>query len=199
MCGATRSRSAAGLGRPPEVLRRRGELTRPGALVLALLVCLPIQPTGAEEAAADTSQRPTPRGALLRSGVLPGWGQYSNERPLKALLFATAAAGFLTMAVAESRALARARTPSEHESRAARRNSAFLYVAGTATFAALDAYVDAHLADFEASPLLEARLDRDPGGVSLRVSVAWNPDGWWRRVLGRPGPGRGSLLLRAAR
>lgn len=94
------------------------------------------------------------------------------------------------MAVVESRALARARTPSEHETRAARRNSSFLYVAATATFAALDAYVDAHLADFESSPILEARLDRDPPRVSLKMSVAWNPDGWWRKVLGWPAAGR---------
>ncbi len=200
MCTATRSRSEACLGVPPEAPTTGRPSRSPGlaALAAALLCCLTARPGGAEEAAPDSSGRPTPRGALIRSAVLPGWGQYRNDRPLKALSFAAAAAGFTALAVTESRGLARARTPSGHEERAARRNSAFLYVALTATFAALDAYVDAHLADFGESPTLGVGHDGDVPGLLLRVRFAWDPGGWWRLLAGASSGARSARFPRGA-
>ena len=46
-----------------------------------------------EGTAADSSL--SPREALIRSAVLPGWGQYSNGHPLKAALFGTSTAAFV--------------------------------------------------------------------------------------------------------
>jgi hypothetical protein len=90
---------------------------------------------------------------MLRSAILPGWGQYSNHRPFKGLLFAAAAAASLSSGIAEVGSLDRAVTPEEHQDRAARRNTRFLLFAVTATLAAVDAYVDAHLADLDAIDL----------------------------------------------
>ena len=129
---------------------------------------------GAPEIASD---RLRPRTALIRSALLPGWGQYSNGNPLKTALFGGAAAAFLAALLVEhgdlgqtndeirdARAalasgggdpvlLARiAQLEGDYEDRAARRNTRLLYVFTTATLAALDAYVDAHLADFGPSP-----------------------------------------------
>lgn len=89
-----------------------------------------------------------PRAALIRSAILPGWGQLYNGKHYKALLFAGAGATLFSMAAAEQRALGDARSPQEHEDRVARRNSRILFFALSTTLASIDAYVDAHLARF---------------------------------------------------
>lgn len=139
--------------------------------VLASLYLLFSTPAPAATTPPDTLQHPTPRSVLLRSAVLPGWGQYRNQRPFKALLFGTAAAGFLGAAVVEARSLSQATTPEEHQDRAARRNTRFLLLIATSTFAALDAYVDAHLADLEIEPAVEI----EPGRANLRLTIPWEP------------------------
>ena len=48
----------------------------------------------------------------------------------------------------EHRRIRSAPTPEEHQDRTARRNSRLLYFALSVALAAIDAYVDAHLADF---------------------------------------------------
>jgi hypothetical protein len=60
------------------------------ALALALLACLAAAPAAAQPAervtpaGVDTTGLPSPRGALLRSLAVPGWGQIYNRQPLKA-------------------------------------------------------------------------------------------------------------------
>ena len=111
--------------------------------------------TAAAGAAADTANRelptakarPTPKGALWRSALIPGWGQLRNGRYFKAVLFSAAAAGFAGASISETRNLDRAEAP-ERQAAAGRRNTRLLLFIATATFSALDAYVDAHLADF---------------------------------------------------
>ena len=138
-------------------------------LFLAYLFCP--RPALAETAPADTLQGPTPRGALLRSAILPGWGQYYNKRPFKALLFGTTAAGFLGASILESRSLGQAGTAIEDQDRSARRNTRVLLLIATSTFAALDAFVDAHLAVLEIEPELEI----EPGRATLALKIPWEP------------------------
>ena len=110
---------------------------------------------------------------MLRSATIPGWGQYSNGRPLKALLFGGAAAASLGSVIAEVRSLDRAVTPEEHQDRAARRNTRFLLVALTATLAAVDAYVDAHLADLEVafSAQADPAIWRQSGSMTAMIQL----------------------------
>lgn len=121
---------------------------------------------------ADTLASLTPRGALLRSALLPGWGQYANGRPFKALLFSAAAAGFLGKAIAEARGLDRAEAAGhsdrELQDRAARRNTWVLGLLATSTLAGLDAYVDAQLAGFAVAA--QARAGPGVALVEFRVS-----------------------------
>ena len=94
--------------------------------------------------------RLTPKGALWRSALFPGWGQLRNGRHIKAALFSAAAAGFAGASISETRNLNRAEA-SERQAAAGRRNTRLLLFLVTATFSAIDAYVDAHLADFGVS------------------------------------------------
>jgi len=123
-----------------------------------LLVLLAGQPACATEVEADSTRTaqagaatlPSAHGALLRSAVLPGWGQFYNGRPVKGLFFGAASATALTAVAIEHRRIRSAPTPEEHQDRTARRNGRLLYFALSVALAAIDAYVDAHLADFGA-------------------------------------------------
>ena len=139
MCGAIRLRLACGWAS-------------------LLLILLAGQPACAIEVEADstrTDSLPSAHGALLRSAVLPGWGQFYNGRPVKGLFFGAASATALTAVAIEHRRIRSAPTPEEHQDRTARRNGRLLYFALSVALAAIDAYVDAHLADFGAGLQVE--------------------------------------------
>ncbi len=127
----------------------------------------PVEP-GAADPGLPAGGRLSPRAVLVRSAVVPGWGQAAGGHWVKAVLFAGAGAGWLTSAVVESSRVADAPTPQEHEDRAARRNTRVLLYLVTATLSAVDAYVDAHLEDFD----LDAGDLETPG---LRLTVRWGP------------------------
>ena len=154
MCGVIRSRSA-----------------HYWALSLLLVLSLgrPALAAAPDSTSADNTK--TPRGALLRSAALPGWGQHYNDRPIKMLFFGAASATALTAVVVEHQRIDTAPTPEIHQDHAARRNTRLLYFALCVSFAAIDAYVDAHLADFGPDVQLQMR----PGGALLRfnATLAW--------------------------
>lgn len=126
----------------------------------------PLEPTAADPV-LPAGGRLSPRAVLVRSAVLPGWGQAATGRWWKALLFAGAGAGWLASAAVESARVRAAPTPQEHEDRAARRNTRVLLYLVTATLSAVDAYVDAHLEDFEVGA-------GDLGAPGVRLSVRWD-------------------------
>jgi len=127
------------------------------------VVAIPTDSTRSDSLAPGT--------ALLRSALLPGWGQLSNRKPYKAAFFAATSAGLLVSVIAEQRALNTLQNPSEYEDRAARRNTRILFFALSITFAALDAYVDAQLANFGAELAAEIR----PDGVLLKWTANLSP------------------------
>ena len=140
-----------------------------------LLATSASSPPSESKIAAETDSAGTnslvPRTALLRSALLPGWGQLYNGKPYKAAFFATVSASLFSIAVAEQLALSNAQTPFESEERAARRNTRILFFALSVTFAALDAYVDAHLADLSSKWSTEMRAD----GALLTLHVDLPP------------------------
>ena len=162
MCGAIRLRPACGWA----------------SLLLALLAG---RPACAAEVGADSTRTdtlPSAHGALLRSAVLPGWGQFYNGRPGKGLFFGAASVTALTATVVEHRRISSAPTPEAHQDRTARRNSRLLYFALSVALAATDAYVDAHLADFgaELSGLsigaeMQVEMRRDKAWLRLKATL----------------------------
>ena len=138
-------------------------------LLLVLLLAVPAM----ARAPVDSLQTQAPRKALIRSLLLPGWGQYANGRPFKALGFGAAAAVLAGRVVAQQRSLSRATdrgaSDLELQDLAAGRNTRVLLLLANATLAGIDAYVDAQLAGFDVSvgpragpgvALLELRLSR---------------------------------------
>ena len=175
MCGATRLRLACGwaslllvllAGRPACATEIEADSTRTVRSDLSTGV---VQSGLSIE--ADTLL--SAHGALLRSAVLPGWGQFYNGHPVKGLFFGAASATALTATVVEHRRIRSAPTPEEHQNRTARRNSRLLYFALSVALAAIDAYVDAHLADFGA-----VRSDLSTG-AAMQVEM-WRGRAWLR-------------------
>lgn len=148
-------------------------LSRPAIISAAKILAMLLAVPALAQAPADSLQTQVPRKALIRSLVLPGWGQYANGRPFKALGFGAAAAVLAGRVVAQERALSRAdrrgAPDAELEDLAAGRNTRVLLLLANATLAGIDAYVDAQLAGFDLSlgpgaapglALLEVRFSR---------------------------------------
>ena len=156
MCGAIRLRLVCGWA----------------SLLFALFAGRPACATETEADSTHTvpsATLPSAHGALLRSTVLPGWGQFYNGRPVKGLFFGAASATALTSVVVEHRRIRSAPTPEEHQDRTARRNSRLLYFALSVALAATDAYVDAHLADFGTA--MQVEMQRDKAWLRLKAPL----------------------------
>ncbi len=111
----------------------------------------------------------------VRSGVLPGWGQLANRKPLKAVFFGGVYAGFAVSAlVAESdRGGLQDRIDREGgepdpalvdrlNNAVNRRNFGMWMMGATMVFSMLDAYVDAHFFNYDdqwrAGPVFDGGL-----------------------------------------
>lgn len=147
----------------------------------------------AAQADTDTSRRVEPGPALLRSAVLPGWGQFYTRHPVKGGLMMAAQVAFIGMAVrADGRVkdLAGLRNsafpPSsledDIESWRSERRSWIIRAFGLWLYSMADAYVDAHLHHFdEEEPQFEFST------VPPRSTTV--EKGFWlgfRIMLGRP-------------
>ena len=142
----------------------------------------------AELALAGKKRSPT--GALWRSFAVPGWGQIYNGEYWKAGGIIAAQAGSLYMAVdnylVARKYLREAREATDKNIKAeklARHNDyivetefwGWLFV-GILTFSMMDAYVDAHLADWDVSDLpadkeAQSRVKLEPTATGLTVSI----------------------------
>lgn len=143
-------------------------------------------------AKARPSRFSTPRYVMLRSLVIPGWGQAHNGAWFKAVAVAGAEVAFGMRVVKDQRELdrlaesvARARASGdielEEQAVAAYNNRlgasfARMYLLGAVgVYALVDAYVDAHFrsfkVDFETDPAFPAGV---PQEVGVRVGWEWN-------------------------
>lgn len=136
----------------------------------------------AQEVLADSvNQTPleisvkSPRAAVLRSLAFPGWGQMYNERPWKAAVVFSAEAGLLSAAIWHNTRMHKSFDDS-YDDKAAyvqgfrdfhwdKRSQYYWYLGFAVLISMADAYVDAHLFDFDESTDLSAT----PGGLSVGV------------------------------
>lgn len=136
-----------------------------GLLLLWLLFPSAVQAQGSQNhrpVAPDTvrqAQRArSPTGALLRSLVFPGWGQWYNGKKIKAVVALTVETALIARIVVANNQLHKAKTEAERFRLEDRRNLTFWWLGGTTLLSMLDAYVDAYLSDFDAGPDLSARV-----------------------------------------
>jgi len=101
---------------------------------------------------SDSTSLPDPTGAMLRSMILPGWGQFYNGKWFKGILIGGAEIGFITNAIVLNQYLQSAETEVDRNYYWENRNLSIWLLGATILYSMADAYVDAHMADFEASP-----------------------------------------------
>jgi hypothetical protein len=149
-------------------------------LMLAVTVACAQDSTTAVPAAADTVQLETPdltaghkpsaTGNMLKSLVVPGWGQLSLGRELTALVFIAGEAGTLTMVIKSQKDLNRARDAGDAElvdQYTRKREDWLVYMGINHVLSALEAYVSAKLWDFPG----DLDLQVAPGGVGAGARI----------------------------
>ncbi len=148
------------------------------------------QNTAADSVAGGPTRAKSPTGALIRSGVVPGWGQLYNEQYVKCGLVFVTEGMLIAGAVVEH-----LRAEDDHQElddplnsdqereaawlrysrRIDKRNTYLWYLAGVKFLSMVDAYVDAHLYRFEEGPLgvdVHMRPERD-GAVVVVGFTMW--------------------------
>jgi hypothetical protein len=115
----------------------------------------------APAAAQSMNEGPSPGVAALKSLVLPGWGQAANGKWLKGSVVFSAYAGFIGWGVALNQDVQDARglgqTDFEIDQLQRSRNAKYWLAGLTALLSMADAYVDAHLNNFD------ERIDAEVG------------------------------------
>ncbi|OQX83315.1 hypothetical protein B6D60_10645 [candidate division KSB1 bacterium 4484_87] len=94
----------------------------------------------------------SPRGALVRSLLFPGLGQWYNGKKLKAVVMFLGQTGLAANAVYLNQQLVKSKTDYEREFYINNRNISVWWLVGVTLFSIADAYVDAQLSDFDESP-----------------------------------------------
>ncbi len=138
-------------------------------------------------AVADTSAQRTvaarpaksPTGAMLRSMAMPGWGQWYNGKRIKSVLVAGGEIGLVVDAIVQNQLAAKAETLYEREYYRNNRSLAIWYLGALILYSMADAYVDAHLFDFDESTTLSLQtktmntpLTTRPA-LGLSLVMAW--------------------------
>ena len=87
----------------------------------------------------------SPLGAVWRSALVPGWGQWYTGHRWKAALVAGAEVFLVGGVIYEHEQVSRSVARSEADRHRDRRGTFVLWLMGTLVYSMLDAYVDAHL------------------------------------------------------
>ena len=101
----------------------------------------------------------SPTGAVLRSLVIPGWGQWYNQQKFKAFLALAAEGTAVGSGIYWNQQVVSG--PDYYRDDYINwRNEAVWWLVGIVLVSMADAYVDAHLFDFDESPDLAARAPK---------------------------------------
>jgi hypothetical protein len=154
-------------------MRGAGRLTRVfmaawAAVAFASAPALP-------QAAADTARKAEtrwPTGAMLRSALIPGWGQVYADQPLRAIAAFGAVAGTAGSVVYYNQLVVKSRSREERDFYMNYRSQMAWWCAAAYFLNLLDAYVDAHLWHFDTGPGLSENTPVRTARFA-RVGLAW--------------------------
>ncbi|UCE04936.1 MAG: hypothetical protein JSW07_15105 [bacterium] len=118
----------------------------------------------------------SPTGAMIRSLIIPGWGQLYNKKIFKAILVFGVEAGLIANSIYLNQKYKKSKTDLEREFYINNRNLSNWWLVGVILFSMADAFVDAHLSDFDESPDLSffniAPICNGKN-AGLQLSICW--------------------------
>ena len=114
----------------------------------------------------------SPAGAMLRSALIPGWGQWYADQKIRAAIAFGGVAGCAGTAVIQNQMAVRSPEGIERDFYRDNRSRALWWCAGVYLLSLLDAYVDAHLWHFDTEAgLAAAGLARDVPGPRIAIRL----------------------------
>lgn len=119
----------------------------------------------------------SPTGAVIRSTLVPGWGQMYNGKWLKALIVVGTEAGLAGNAMLMNSRMLNSNTPDEREFYQYHRGTFVWWFVGIYLLNILDAYVDAQLFEFDVSP--DLGIQSMISGMTVRgtIQISFNSFG----------------------
>ncbi len=137
--------------------------------------------SGAGAARSDSSHVVTPGGALLRSAILPGWGQIYTGHKVKGVAMIIADATIIGLAIhADTRVKDLAVPGGDQlvlEEWRNKRENRILLAVGLILYSMADAFVDAHFHDFDSDDArFGVEVEPPPGNglaPGIRISLAF--------------------------
>ena len=105
-----------------------------------------------------TVVKKSPTGAMLRSLFVPGWGQLYNGKWFKAILVCGTEIGLVANAVYQNQMAVQSTFSEERAWYQDNRNLSVWWLLATILLSMADAFVDAHLYDFDESPDLSHKI-----------------------------------------
>ncbi len=121
-------------------------------------------------------KKKTPAGAMVRSILFPGLGQWYNNKKFKSLAIFCGETGLLANAIYLNQKLVKSSAEIERNFYIENRNISVWWLVGVILYSMGDAYVDAQLADFDESPELayvQLRPSISMGDQSFVVSFSF--------------------------
>lgn len=118
----------------------------------------------------------SPKGAMIRSLVFPGLGQFYNEQYIKAVIVLAGQSTLVGFSFYYNRKAREGTTSFEKEFYKDRRNLMYWWMGAATLLSMLDAYIDAHLYDFDTGPDLALRIgalseNLESNGVNFGFSL----------------------------
>ena len=119
-------------------------------------------------------QKKSPTGAMIRSVLIPGWGQLYTKHYVKGGLIFCLESGLVLSAIIEDKKARDVyqRNYKEYLDRIDRRNGYIWWTVGLIAFSMIDAYVDAHLFNFDEEEItLSIEQSPYPSEVQLVIRI----------------------------
>lgn len=142
-----------------------------GCLSLIFVIDTSTAQTAQDSTRIDTTENlrwmPSPKSAMIRSLLFPGWGQWYNGKKLKAALAFATETGIIGTAIYWNNQAKQTSDNLLKEQYIEYRNSSYWFLAAAILLSMGDAYVDAHLAGFDVS----SELANENGFLNFSVSA----------------------------
>ena len=128
----------------------------------------------------DTSQHEqmvaavkSPRRAMIYSLICPGLGQFYNHDYFKSVLFLGGELGLLANSIYLNQQYHQSHDPDEKEFYINNRNLSTWWLIGVILYSTMDAYVNAHMDDFDESPDLDVQMNVKDGDRKVFLTLTY--------------------------